>query len=143
MDMLITLLVHWRRHTLHKQAAAVRKAVHALDGAQRKLVVDQTLAEIQAAAVLPLPHLHGDSDPVMYRPWSPVAAVAASRVRDRSILLRQRSIALWLAVVYHETRQSPDAGLQAVHREVLGILRELRDARPLTTTESAWFKAAA
>ena len=72
-----------------------------------------------------------------------VAAVSAGRVRDRSIQLRQRSVALWLAVVYHETRQSPDAGLQAVHREVLGILRELRDARPLTTSESAWFKAAA
>ena len=70
MDMLITLLVHWRRHALHKQAAAVRKAVHALEGAQRKLVVDQTLAEIQAAEVLPLPHLLGDSDQVSLLPFS-------------------------------------------------------------------------
>lgn len=143
MQFLIVLLTQWRRAMLARQAATVRQAVQAMGPEQRKQTTDLTLAEIQAAARLPMPHLHGDSEDTPYRPWTPVAAVAAARAKDRSIQLRQRSIALWLAVVYHETRQSPDAGLQAVHREVLGILRELRDARPLNTSEAAWFKAAA
>lgn len=143
MDLLISLLTQWRRRMLSKQAGAVRQAVYGLNAEQRKQAADMTLAEIQAAAVLPQPHLHGDSDASMYRPWSPVAATAAGRVGDRSIQLRQRSIAMWLAVVYHETRQARDEGLVAVHREVLGILRDLKDHKVTAPAEQAWFKNAA
>lgn len=130
MDMLVSLLARWRQVSLGRQAARVRRAVEALDPTQRKLTADQALAEIQAAAVLPMPHLHGDDAPLLYRPWSPVAENACRRATDRSFALRQRGIALWLAVAYHETREAPQPGLQAVHREVLGILRLLRDATP-------------
>ena len=51
--------------------------------------------------------------------------------------------ALWLAVVYHETRGTPNEGLMAVHREVLGILRDLKDHKPAAATEQAWFNQAA
>lgn len=144
MDMLVNGLAMYRQLMLQRQAAAVLKAVRALDATQRKTTADQTLAEIQAASVLPHPHWHGASESMLYRPWSPVASVTAGRVRDRSIQLRQRSVALWLAVVYHETRQTPHAGLQAVHRQVLGILRELRESSQVApAAEQAWFKAAA
>lgn len=144
MDMLVNGLALCRQLMLQRQAAAVLKAVRALDATQRKATADQTLAEIQAASVLPQPHWHGASESMLYRPWSPVASVTAGRVRDRSIQLRQRSVALWLAVVYHETRQTPHTGLQAVHRQVLGILRELRESAQVTpAAEQAWFKAAA
>lgn len=144
MDMLVSVLAHCRQLMLQRQAAAVLKAVRALDATQRKTTADQTLSEIQAASVLPHPHWHGSSESMLYRPWSPVASVAAGRVKDRSVQLRQRSVALWLAVVYHETRQTPHAGLQAVHRQVLGILRELRESAQATpAAEQAWFKAAA
>src|SRR3990167_9657466 len=102
MDMLVNGLAMCRQLMLQRQAAAVLKAVRALDATQRKTTADQTLAEIQAASVLPHPHWHGASESMLYRPWSPVASVTAGRVRDRSIQLRQRSVALWLAVVYHE-----------------------------------------
>lgn len=143
MDMLITLLTQWRRMMLSRQAAAVRQAVLALNAEQRKQTADHTLAEIQHAARLPQPHLHGVTDSSLYRPWTPVASTAASRVRDRSIQLRQRSIAMWLAVVYHETRGATDEGLQGVHRDVLGILRELKDNKVVDKTEKAWFNQAA
>ena len=144
MDILVNGLAMCRQLMLQRQATAVLKAVRALDATQRKTTADQTLAEIQAASVLPHPHWHGASESMLYRPWSPVASVTAGRVRDRSIQLRQRSVALWLAVVYHETRQTPHAGLQGVHRQVLGILRELREtAKAGAPAEQAWFKAAA
>lgn len=143
MDLLISLLTQWRRSMLARQAGVVRQAVLGMNPEQRKQAADMTLAEIQAAAVLPQPHLHGDNDPSMYRPWSPVAATAAKRVADRSIQLRQRAVAMWLAVVYHETRHARHEGLVAVHREVLGILRELKDHKVADRAERAWFNAAA
>ncbi len=143
MDILITLLTHWRRTMLSRQAGAVRQAVLALTAEQRKTTADHTLAEIQHAAALPQPHLHGVTESSLYSPWSPVAATAAKRVRDRSIQLRQRSIAMWLAVVYHETRGATDEGLQGVHRDVLGILRELKDNKVSSPAEKAWFNQAA
>jgi hypothetical protein len=143
MQFLIVLLTHWRRSMLARQAATVRQAVQAMSAEQRKQTTDLTLAEIQAASRLPMPHLHGDGDATPYRPWTPVAATAAARAKDRSIQLRQRSIALWLAVVYHETRGSRHEGLAAVHREVLGILRELKDHKPAAAAEQAWFNQAA
>ena len=130
MDMLIRLLTQWRRMMLTKQARAVRAAVQAMTPDQRRQAADHTLAEISAAAALPLPHLYGDSGTSLYRPWSPVADTMSRRVTDRSIQLRLRAVGTWLAVVYHETRHAPEAGgLQAVHREVLGILRELKETR--------------
>ncbi|MFY2765251.1 hypothetical protein [Arenimonas sp. MALMAid1274] len=143
MDFLITMLTQLRRMMLSKQAAAVRQAVLALNMDQRKQTAEHTLSEIQAAARLPLPHLYGGNGDSLYRPWTPVATTAAGRVRDRSIQLRQRSIATWLAVVYHETRNAKDEGLLAVHREVLGILRELKDHKVAPAAEKAWFNAAA
>jgi hypothetical protein len=143
MDLLISLLTQWRRRMLARQAGAVRQAVQGMSPEQRKQAADMTLAEIQAAAVLPQPHLHGDNQSSLYRPWSPVASTAAGRVTDRSIQLRQRSVAMWLAVVYHETRHASDEGLVAVHRDVLGILRELKDHKVAERAERAWFNAAA
>ena len=128
MDMLITMLTQYRRLMLARQAAVVRAAVQAMTAEQRRLAADHTLAEISAAAALPQPHLHGDSDPVPYRPWTPVAETMARRAADRAVQLRLRSVAVWLAVVYHETRHARGDGMQAVHREVLGILRELKTA---------------
>jgi len=81
MQYLIVLLTHWRRTMLSRQAAAVRQAVMAMNADQRKQTTDLTLAEIQAAARLPMPHLHGDNDNTPYRPWTPVAAVAARGIK--------------------------------------------------------------
>jgi hypothetical protein len=143
MDMLISLLTQWRRRMLSRQAGAVRQAVLALNAEQRRQTAEHTLSEIQNAARLPQPHLHGATDISLYRPWTPVASTAANRVRDRSIQLRQRSIAMWLAVVYHETRAATDEGLQDVHRDVLGMLRELKDNKAAEKAEKSWFNQAA
>jgi hypothetical protein len=128
MDMLISLLTHWRRWMLTKQAGAIRAAVEAMTADQRRQAAEHTLNEIRAAAELPIPHLYGDGGPVAYRPWTPVAETMARRANDRALQLRVRSVGTWLAVVYHETRTTPDPGLQAVHREVLGTLRLLKES---------------
>ena len=143
MDMLISVLAQYRRLMLSRQAAVVRAAVAAMTAEQRRQAAENTLAEIRAAAALPMPHLYGDSEPVPYRPWTPVAETMARRAQDRAIQLRLRSIALWLAVVYHETREARGDGLQAVHRDVLGILRELKASSGATRAMPTGIDAAA
>ena len=143
MDMLITVLTQWRRWMLSRQAGAVRQAVQAMTPDQRRQAADHTLAEISAAAAEPLPHLYGEPQTSLYRPWSQVATTMARRTTDRSIQLRLRGAGTWLAVVYHETRHAPGEGMQAVHREVLGILRELQEAKVATRTGSPRLDVAA
>ncbi len=143
-DIVVSMLTLWRQRMLARQAESVLKAVRGLSPDQRRLAADQTLAEIQAAACLPVPWLHGDNVQRPYQPWSPVASMAARRAQDRAVQVRQRGIALWLAVVYHETREAREPGLQAVHRATLGILRELREpVKASVPAERAWFNAAA
>ena len=141
MDMLLSLLTRYRQLMLARQAAVVRAAVLAMTAEQRRTAADQTLNDIRLAAELQLPHLYGDAEPQPYRPWTPVAETMAKRATDRAIQLRLRSVAMWLAVVYHETRTANGDGMQAVHRDVLGILRELRasgaTARPMAGLDRA------
>lgn len=143
MEMLITLLTQWRRLMLARQAQAVREAVRAMTPDQCRQAADFTLSEIRSAAAEPLPHLYGDSGTSLYRPWSPVADTMSRRVHDRSVQLRLRAVGTWLAVVYHETRHAPGEGLQAVHREVLGILRELKETKASSRAGSVRLDAAA
>ena len=141
MDMLVSLLTQYRRLMLARQAAVVRAAVLAMTAEQRRIAADQTLNDIRVAAEMALPHLYGDNEPTPYRPWTPVAETMAKRANDRATQLRLRSVAMWLAVVYHETREARGESMQAVHREVLGILRELRAsgaaAKPLAGLDRA------
>jgi hypothetical protein len=143
MDMLIVVLTQWRRWMLSRQAGAVRQAVQAMTPDQRRQAADHTLSEIRAAAAEPLPHLYGDSGTSLYRPWSAVAETMAGRAGDRAIQLRLRAVGTWLAVVYHETRHAPGEGMQAVHREVLGILRELQESKVATKSGSPRLDVAA
>jgi hypothetical protein len=143
MEMLIRLLTQWRTLMLGRQAQRVREAVRAMTPDQRRQAADFTLAEIRSAAAEPLPHLYGDTGTSLYRPWSPVASTMAHRVQDRSIHLRLRAVGTWLAVVYHETRHAPDGGLQILHRDVLGILRELKETKGASRPTSVRLDAAA
>jgi hypothetical protein len=50
---------------------------------------------------------------------------------------------LWLAVAYHETRDSEHAALQALHRQLLRVVRELKESRGVAEHLREWLKAGA
>jgi hypothetical protein len=78
------------------------------------------MGEIQNAARAPVPHLYGSTDVHRDQPWSEAASQAFQKSRSNVAQLKLRGIALWLAIVYHETRDIPHEGLSGVHREILG-----------------------
>ena len=52
-----------------------------------------------------------------------------------------RGVALWLTVAYHETKDSPFAEQQELHRQVMRAIRALKDSIPAAEL-SQWFAAA-
>ena len=52
-------------------------------------------------------------------------------------------IALWLAVAYHETKDARQGGLQTVYRQIMRLLRELKETRREGDTSESWMNASA
>lgn len=52
--------------------------------------------------------------------------IGFDRARSENVHVRMRGIALWVALVFHETRHSETPEGQDLHRSILRILRELK-----------------
>jgi hypothetical protein len=52
--------------------------------------------------------------------------VGYDRARSDNVQVRMRGLALWLALVYHETRNATAPESEELHRHVLRIMRELK-----------------
>jgi hypothetical protein len=126
MSFLIRLLSTLRYMTLRRQLREMRKIIESLSPSTRSAVATLTMGEIQNAARAPVPHLYGAQDLHRYQPWSDAATQAFGKARSSVAQLKLRGIALWLAVVYHETRDMPHSGLAEIHREILGLLGHLK-----------------
>jgi hypothetical protein len=126
MPILIRLLSTLRYVTLRRQLREMRKIVDSLSPSTRSAVATLTMGEIQNAARAPVPHLYGSQDVHRYQPWGDAASASFSKARSSVAQLKLRGIALWLAVVYHETREMPHSGLADLHREILGMLGMLK-----------------
>jgi hypothetical protein len=48
------------------------------------------------------------------------------RARSDNVQVRMRGIALWIALVYHETRDATASESQELHRGILRVMRELK-----------------
>lgn len=61
--------------------------------------------------------------------------IGFDRARSDNVQVRMRGLALWLALVYHQTRGATTADAEALHRQVLRIMRELRVFSSRTPTD--------
>ena len=52
--------------------------------------------------------------------------VGYDRARSDNVQVRMRGLALWIALVYHETRGASAPEVEDLHRHVLRIMRELK-----------------
>jgi len=52
--------------------------------------------------------------------------VGYDRARSDNVQVRMRGLALWIALVYHETRGASAPENEDMHRQVLRIMRELK-----------------
>ena len=126
MKLLIRMLVLARYLTLNRQAREIRRIVQSLPVTAQRAVGQLAMAEIQNAAKEANPHLYASENIDRYQPWGDASSLSFSKARSRVPQLKLRGIAVWLAVVYHETRDSQHHSMLEIHREVLGLLGLLK-----------------
>ena len=142
MRMLTRVLALARYLTLARQSRELRRLIDALPRSAQRALATLAMAEIEKAAASPQPRYYADAESDPYQPWGTAAGDAFGRARSPVPQLKLRGIAVWLAVVFHETRNSPHPLLQDVHREVLGFLGRLKGTHG-GNTRTAGARAAA
>ena len=142
MRILTRLLALARYLTLARQARELRRMLDALPRSAQRALATMAMAEIEKASGAPQPRYYADTDSDPYQPWGTAAGEAFLRARSPVPQLKLKGIAVWLAVVFHETRDSPHPLLQGMHREVLGFLGLLKGTYELHARAGATRAAA-
>jgi hypothetical protein len=127
MRILITMLALTRLMLLKRQWRDVTLALAALPENSRMLLAALVYGEAQRATKHPLPQFYASSKVDTYRPWGDAAEAAFARISADNPQIRMKALAVWLTVVYHETRGATQQGLLALHEEVGAHFTQLRD----------------
>lgn len=126
MKVVIRLLALARYLMLLRQLREIRRIVLELPITAQRAVGQLAMSEIRNAARCSQPHLYGSQVEDRYQPWGDATQQAFAKATSRAPQLKLRGVALWLAVVFHETRDSSHTQLQSIQREVLGILGQIK-----------------
>jgi hypothetical protein len=127
MRILSRLFAAYRVYRLGHQFRQIEQAIEALPPQERVRLGMFTLREIGQASRGDFPHLYGTPPELRYRPWGLGTDIGYARARSDNAEVALRGIALWLAVAYHETKDSPHRVLHPQHRHLLRVVRALKD----------------
>lgn len=111
---------------LNRQFKEVERAIAQMPPAALQQLAVLSLRELAQAGRSEYPHLYGTPPEQRYAPWGAGTDIGISRVRSDNAQVRMRGIALWIAVAYHETKESPVAAATEQHRQILRVLRQLK-----------------
>lgn len=143
MRLLIRLIALRRARQLNRQFRDIERAVQGLSRQNRVRLATLTLREIGQATRCDFPHLYGTAPEQRYQPWGQGTDVGFARARSENMEIAIRGVALWLAVAYHETKEAQQASLQKQYRQVMRLLRELKDTNRGSGTAERWMRESA
>jgi hypothetical protein len=127
MRLIVPCIAFVRAQQLERQFRRIGQSMDALPTAARARLSLLTLREIGQAASSEFPHFYGTPAQDRYLPWGRGTATGLARACSDNPEVAMRGIALWLAVAYHETKDSPYAFMRAHHRQLLRVVRELKE----------------
>jgi hypothetical protein len=145
MQILTPIFVMMRARQLGRQFRNIERSIRALPERNRDRLSTLTLREIGQASRSDFPHLYGTDPEARYLPWGQGTEAGYQRACSNNPEVAMRGIALWLAVAYHETKNSPHASLQLKHRQLMQVLREIKQvhsSRSESTVDS-WMQESA
>jgi hypothetical protein len=136
MQLLTPFFVMMRARQLGRQFRDIERSIRGLSKRSRERLSTLTLREIGQASRSDFPHLYGTPPEARFQPWGQGTEVGYERACSGNTEVALRGIALWLAVAYHETKNSQHASLQPQYRQLMQILRELKEVHGATPEES-------
>lgn len=140
MQILTPFFVTMRARQLGRQFRDIERSIRALPRRNRDRLSVLTLREIGQASRCDFPHLYGTTPETRFLPWGQGTDTGYERARSNNAEVALRGIALWLAVAYHETKNTPHTKLQPQHRQVLQLLRELKEVHQSSHTVDSWMQ---
>lgn len=143
MRIVTQILAISRAHQLGRQLREIEKSVHNLPRRTQARLGTLTLREIGQASRSEFPHLYGTSPDQRYQPWGQGTDIGYTRARSDNPEIAMRGIALWLAVAFHETKDSSHLRLQLHHRQLLRLLHELKQVHRSDKQAQDWMSPAA
>jgi hypothetical protein len=143
MQLLTPFFVMMRARQLGRQFRDIERNIRALPKRNRTRLSTLTLREIGQASRSDFPHLYGTPPEARYQPWGQGTEAGYERACSTNPEVALRGIALWLAVAYHETKNSPHASLQPQHRQLMQLLRELKEVHSSSNTAESWMQNSA
>ncbi|HET6554427.1 MAG TPA: hypothetical protein VFG49_12945 [Dyella sp.] len=142
MRIVTRLIAMNRAHQLGRQFREIERHVRSLPKRNRARLGTMALREIGQASRCEFPHLYGTPPEERYLPWGQGTDIGFARARSDNPEVAMRGVSLWLAAAYHETKDTPHANLQPQHRELMRLLRELKEAHREDPVQN-WMQATA
>ncbi len=145
---IVTRLISMSRSIqLNRQFREIEKTIVALPIATRRQLAELVIKELAIASKCEFPHLYATpSEQQKYQLWGAGTDIGFTRMKSDNPVVRLRGIALWFTVAYLETKDAQFSEIQAVHRQLIRILRELKESLKTSTTNNTinqWLTTAA
>jgi hypothetical protein len=139
MQILTRLIALTRGMQLKRQFKDIEKALEQLAPNARRQLAAIAMREFSAAAKSEFPHLYATPPDEKYAPWGAGTSIGFERLKSDSLQVRLRGLALWLIVSFHETKDSQYAEQREVHRQVMRMLRTLKESAGATDATTEYF----
>ncbi len=127
MKYLTRMLAYTRLFVLNRQWKSIRQWLFSLPPAQEGPLAAKVHEEAMVAEKHPTPQFYGSSTVASYSPWGDAADNAFELTRTGDTREQMQGVAMWLAVVYYETRHAPVDALHKLHVEVAYDFERLRN----------------
>ncbi|MEO6968979.1 MAG: hypothetical protein ABI132_11090 [Rhodanobacteraceae bacterium] len=117
--------------------------IHALELPQpaAQFLAELIAKECAAAARCESPQLYGSPPDLKPGGWGTGTDLGYERSRSDNSQVRLRGMALWLVVAYHETHEASFPEFADLHREVLRLMRQIKEAAAQPADRMAsWMK---
>lgn len=121
------ILAMTRSMKLNRQLREVENAIFSLPRPLSRQVANIAARELEQASRTNPPWMYGTPLEDQNAEWGTGADIGIARVRSDNPHVRMRGIGMWLAVVYHESKISRAAGSDELHRNVMRVVRQLKE----------------
>lgn len=143
MRLVTRILALSRAARLRRQFREIEQRALELPHPATQLLAELLTRECAAAARCEAPHLYGSPPDLKPGSWGTGTDLGHERSLSDNAQVRLRGMALWLAVAYHETREASFPEFADLHRDVLRVMRQIREtaaAQPPVDPMAAWMK---